>query len=105
MQAALKKSAHRATVGLDFARWIIPLYLGLFMQNGVQQRIVNFNLSIVADEPKFAEFVHEVADAGSGRSNHLCQCLLADIHWNGLRVAFASEMREQQKKAGEPPLA
>jgi hypothetical protein len=62
-------------------------------------------LSIVADEPKFAEFVHEEADAGSGRSNHLSQCLLADIQWNGLRHAFRSEMREQKKKAGEPPLA
>jgi hypothetical protein len=29
------------------------------MQNGVQQRIVNFYLSVVADEPKFAEFVDE----------------------------------------------
>jgi hypothetical protein len=58
---------------------IIPLYLGLFMQNSVQQRIVNLYLSIVADESKFAELVHEVAHAGSGRSNHLCQRFLADI--------------------------
>jgi len=41
------------------------------MQNGVQERIMNLYLSIVADESKFAEFVHKVADAGSGRSNHL----------------------------------
>jgi 5-carboxymethyl-2-hydroxymuconate isomerase len=49
------------------------------MQNGIQQRIMNLDLSIVADESKFAEFVHEGADAGSGRSDHLCQRFLADI--------------------------
>ena len=54
---------------LDFSCWIIPLYLGLFMQNGAQQRIMNLYLSIVADESKFAEFVHEGADAGLGRPN------------------------------------
>jgi hypothetical protein len=31
------------------------------MQNSVQQRIMNLYLSIVADESKFAEFVHKVA--------------------------------------------
>jgi hypothetical protein len=74
------------------------------MQNGAQQRIMNLYLSIVADESKLAEFVHKVADAGSGRRNHLDQCFLTDIQWNGLRYAFRSEMREQ-KKACEPALA
>jgi hypothetical protein len=37
----------------------------------VQQRIMNFYFFRCADEPKFAEFVREVAHAGSGRSNHL----------------------------------
>src|ERR1700730_12942235 len=99
-----RESAPRAADRLDLACWIIPLYLGLFMQNGVQQRIMNLYLSIVADESKFAEFVHEVAHAGSGRSDHLSQCLLADIHQNRLRYAFLSEMREQKEKARESPL-
>src|ERR1700738_5012671 len=100
-----RASAHRATGRLDFACWIIPLYLGLFMQNGAQQRIMNLYLSIVADESKFAEFVHKIAHARSGRSNHLGQCFLADIQWNGLRYAFRPEMREQQQKAGKSLLA
>jgi hypothetical protein len=66
---------------------------------------MNLYLSVVADESKFAEFVHEVANAGSGRSNHLRQCFLADIHQNRLRSAFLSEMREQKKKAREVLLA
>src|ERR1700730_12142474 len=100
-----RESAPRAADRLDLACWIIPLYLGLFTQNGVQQRIMNLYLSIVADESKVAEFVHEVAHARSGRSNHLGQCFLADIQWNGLRYGFRSEMREQKKKAGETLLA
>jgi hypothetical protein len=75
------------------------------MQYGVQQRIVNFYLSIVANESQLAEFVHEEAHPGSGRSNHLCQCFLTDIQQNGLRCAFFSEMREQKKKARETLLA
>ena len=73
------KAANWAMPRSDFGCRLIPLYLGLFMQNSVQQRIMNLYLSIVADESKFAEFVHEVAHAGSGRSNHLCQCFLADV--------------------------
>ena len=69
--ARLLNSAYRATGRLDLACGIIPLYFGLFMQHGVQQRIVNLDLSIVADKSEFAKFVHEVAHAGSGRSNHL----------------------------------
>ena len=64
---------------LDFSCWIIPLYLGLFMQNGALQRIMNLYLSIVADESKFAEFVHKVADARSGGADHLGKCFLTDV--------------------------
>ena len=71
------------------------------MQNGIQQRIMNLDLSIVADESKFAEFVHEGADAGSGRSNDLCQRFLADIQQSRLRSTFLSEMCEQKEKARE----
>ena len=57
----------------------LALDLGLFMQNSVQQRTVNLYLSVVADQSKFAELVHEIAHPRSGRSNHLCQRFLADI--------------------------
>jgi hypothetical protein len=56
-----------------------PALSRVFHQNGVQQRIVNLYLSIVADESKLAELVHEEAHAGSGRSKYLCQGFLADI--------------------------
>ena len=80
---------------LDFSCWIIPLYLGLFMQNGALQRIMNLYLSIVADESKFAEFVHKVADARSGGADHLGKCFLTDVGADRLRAAFLAEIREQ----------
>jgi hypothetical protein len=79
-----------------------PLYLGLVVQNGAQKRIVDFNFSVVVDEPQFAEFVHEETDAGSGGADHLCQGFLADIR---IDWAFLSEMREQKEKAREALLA
>jgi hypothetical protein len=78
--ATAPAGSNRSSHGGNEVAEAIPLYLGLFMQNGVQQRIVNFYLSIVANESQFAEFVHEEAHPGSGRSNHLCQCFLTDIH-------------------------
>jgi hypothetical protein len=71
------------------------------MQNGVQQRIMNLYLSIVADESEFAELVHEVAHPGPSCADHFRQRFLADsgIDWH--RVALLSEMREQKEKARE----
>src|ERR1019366_3988790 len=66
---------------------------------------MDFNFSVVADEPQFAEFVHEKTDAGAGGADHLCQCLLADTWIDWLRAAFLAEMREQKEKARESPLA
>jgi hypothetical protein len=42
------------------------------MQNGTQQRIVDLDMSIIADEAQLAKLIHEIADAGSGSANHLC---------------------------------
>src|SRR6476660_10031812 len=40
---------------------------------------MNLDLSVVADEAKLAEFVHEMADTGSGGADHLRQCFLTDV--------------------------
>ena len=59
---------------------------------------MDFYFSIVADEPQFAEFVHEETDAGSGGADHFRQCLLADTWIDWLRAAFLSEMRQQKER-------
>ena len=49
------------------------------MQNGTQKRIVDLDMSVVADEAQLAKLVHEVADAGSRGADHLGQRLLTDV--------------------------
>ena len=62
---------------------------------------MDLDLSIVADEAQFAEFVHEETHAGSGRADHLSQRFLTDMGIDGGRVAFLAEIRQQEKKSCE----
>src|ERR1700732_1696520 len=43
----------------------------LFAQHHTQERTMHFEMAIVVDKTKFAELVHEVADARSSCSDHL----------------------------------
>jgi hypothetical protein len=43
------------------------------------------------------EPVHEVADPGPGRADHLCQTILTDSGDYGFSLAFLAEMRKQQE--------
>ena len=54
----------RSKVGSDF---------GLFMQDKVQQGTVDFDaaFAFIVYQPQFSELVHEEADPGSGRADHL----------------------------------
>src|ERR1700676_5209039 len=75
------------------------------MQNRTQQRTVNLDVSVVADQSELAKFVHEMTYAGSGRADHLRQCFLTNVRTDRLRAAFLPEIREQQQHARKPPLA
>ena len=57
----------------------------VFMQNGIQQRIIDVNFSVVADEPQFSKLVHEKADARASSPNHLGQRFLThfNVDWVG----------------------
>jgi hypothetical protein len=55
--------------------------------------------------PKLAEFVHEMANTGSGAADHLRQCFLTDVATDWLRDSFLAEIGEQQKQARTSPLA
>src|SRR3982074_755959 len=83
----------------------ILVQLRLVMQNRVQQRTVDFDMPVVADQAKLAELVHEMADARSGGATHLGRCFLPEIRGDRLETASLAEMREQQEHAGKPPLA
>ena len=49
-------------VAREFALLIVGPQRRLVVQNRAQQRIVNLDLPVVADEPQLAEFVHEETD-------------------------------------------
>jgi hypothetical protein len=58
------------------ANFFIPHFdLGLVVQNHVQQGIMDLKSSVVFDKAQFAEFVHEKADARSGRA------ISASVSW------------------------
>src|ERR1700722_8239008 len=75
----------------------VSVYLGLVVQHCMQQRIVDFDFSVIADEAEFAELVHEEADAGTGGPDHLRKGCLADIRDDRLRTTFFSEVGQQQQ--------
>ena len=86
-------------------RFRIPVYLGLVVQDGIQQRVVNFDFSVVADEAKLAELVHEEAHARPGRTDHFSQCFLADVGADKLWAAILAKIRQQKQQASQPFLA
>jgi hypothetical protein len=83
----------------------VYLYLGLVIQDRIQERTMNLDLAIIGDKAELAKLVHEKADTGAGRPDHLCQRLLADLRRDGLRGAILSEICHKQEKTREPLLA
>src|ERR1700680_3807950 len=61
--------------------------VGLFVQDHIQQRGVDFYLAVVTDESQFPEFVHEEAHAGSCGSDHIGERFLANLRDDGLGLA------------------
>jgi hypothetical protein len=55
-------------------------------QNRTQQRVVNLDVSIVADQSELAKLIHEMTDAGSGGADHLRQRFLTNVRTDRLRV-------------------
>jgi hypothetical protein len=66
---------------------------------------VNFNAAVVVNQSQLPKFVHEEADAGSGRSDHLRKRLLAYSRQDRLRPAFLAEIRQKQKSPRQTFLA
>jgi hypothetical protein len=51
-------------------------------------------MAIVVDETHFTEFVHEMADARAGRTNHFRERFLAHLGDDLLRFTVVSEVRQ-----------
>jgi len=70
---------------------------GLVVQNHVQQRIMDFQFSVVFDKAQFPEFVHEKAHARSGRADHLGEHFLAELSHDRLRPAFLPKFASRRR--------
>ena len=56
---------------------------------------------IIVDKAMLPEPVHELADPGPGRANHLCQGILIDSGDHSLSPAFLAKMRKQQENPSQ----
>jgi len=72
--------------------------LRLVVQNHVQQRAVNFQAAaVVVDEPQPPKFIHEKADTGPCRADHLGKRLLADLCDDRLGPRFFAKICQEQQ--------
>jgi hypothetical protein len=65
----------------------------IVVQDHVQQRVMDLQVSVVLDEPELAEFVHESAYARPRGADHLGQRLLAYPRYDMLRLPLLAEVR------------
>ena len=71
------------------------------MEDDVQQRTMNAQFTVVLDETKFAEPIHEEAHTGAGCTDHLSQCLLGYLRDHHFRLALLAKACEKQEGAGQ----
>jgi len=63
---------------------------------------VNANATVVRDVAEFPETVHEVADAGPCRSDHIRERLLSNCRYKRLRFAGFTKLRHEKKGSRQP---
>jgi hypothetical protein len=71
------------------------------MKDDVEQRRMDLQLSVVLNEAKFAEFVHEKANSRAGRPDHLGQSLLRDSRNYDVGLPLLTEIGQQQENSGQ----
>jgi hypothetical protein len=79
--------------------------LRLVVQDHVQQRVTDFQFSVVFDIAQFAKFAHEKAHARSGRANHLREGFLTKLPNDRLNRGSFAEIRQKQRGPRQPFLA
>src|SRR6185437_9954984 len=65
----------------------------IVVQDHVQQRVMDFQVSVVLDKPKLAELVHEGAHPRPCGADHLREHLLAYLRYDRLRLPLLAEVR------------
>ena len=66
---------------------------------------MDFQFSIVSDIIQFAEFVHEIADAGSSCPDHLRKNFLTELSDDRLGRVVLAKIRKKKEHASQPLFA
>lgn len=77
----------------------------LIVQDDVQQGAIDGQVTVILDQSQAPEFVHEEADPGPGRADHLRQGLLADFGDDRFGFFVLAEIRQDQEQTRETFLA
>src|SRR5580692_11970926 len=97
--AALKRPSSTALHA--FVSFSQPL---LVVQDNAQKRTVDQYLTVVIDQTKLSETVHEEVDSRARGTNHLCQSFLTYVRDHFLRFVFP-EVGQQKQSSRQPPFA
>ena len=76
--------------------WPCSVDVGFLVQNDIQQRGVDFDWAVVANQAQFSKFVHEKAYAGARRTNHR-ERLLADLGDDWLGSTVLTKISEKEE--------
>ena len=76
----------------------------LVVEDDVEEGTVHVHLTVVVNEAKFPELIHEETDAGTRRPNHLGERFLTDLCNHRLWLTFLAEVCQQQQHSREPLL-
>ena len=76
-----------------------------FIENKVQEGLLNFELAVVFDQAQPPKFVHEKIHARSCRANHLSECLLVELYGQRFQATVIAVIGQQQKSPCQPHLA
>src|ERR1700728_5046367 len=76
-----------------------------FIQNEVQEGLLNLHLAVVFDQAQLPKLVHEKIHATPGRADDLSERLLVHLYGNRVRTKVAAIVGQQQKSPCQAHLA
>jgi hypothetical protein len=84
---------------------ILVFNMRSFVQNEVQEGLLNLHLAVVFDQTQLSKLVHEKIHAAPGRANYLSEGLLVHQYGYRVRTKVVAIVGQQQKSPCQPHLA
>lgn len=74
----------------------------LVVEDDVEEGTVHVHPAVVFNEAQFEELIHEETDTGAYGTDHLSEQFLTDLRDHRFRLAFFSEVGQQQQDPRQP---